>query len=99
MAANGALVGAEELLRLVWDEHADPFTNAVRLAMSRLRSKLGEPRSSPRCPASATGRQARHGGLPHPALVARPDAHTGVFIAMAAPSPRPGYARSLVEHR
>jgi len=43
MAANGAIVSAEELLRTVWDENADPFTNAVRVTMSRLRSKLGEP--------------------------------------------------------
>jgi DNA-binding response OmpR family regulator len=43
MAANGTIVSAEELLRTVWDEHADPFTNAVRVTMSRLRSKLGEP--------------------------------------------------------
>jgi DNA-binding response OmpR family regulator len=40
---GGAIVSAEELLRTVWDEHADPFTNAVRVTMSRLRSKLGEP--------------------------------------------------------
>jgi len=43
MAANGAVVSAEELLRGVWDEHADPFTNAVRMTMHRLRAKLGEP--------------------------------------------------------
>ncbi|BCJ49103.1 DNA-binding response regulator [Actinoplanes sp. NBRC 14428] len=43
MTANGAVVSAEELLRGVWDEHADPFTNAVRMTMHRLRAKLGEP--------------------------------------------------------
>lgn len=43
MAADGAIVSAEELLRVVWDEHADPFTNAVRVTMCRLRAKLGEP--------------------------------------------------------
>ncbi|MFF3853203.1 response regulator transcription factor [Micromonospora sp. NPDC002575] len=43
MAANGAIVSAEELLRTVWDENADPFTNAVRVTMHRLRAKLGEP--------------------------------------------------------
>ncbi|MCT2587191.1 response regulator transcription factor [Actinophytocola gossypii] len=43
MAASGAIVSAEELLRVVWDEHADPFTNAVRVTMCRLRAKLGEP--------------------------------------------------------
>jgi DNA-binding response OmpR family regulator len=43
MKAHGAVVSAEELLRAVWDEHADPFTNAVRMTMHRLRAKLGEP--------------------------------------------------------
>jgi DNA-binding response OmpR family regulator len=43
LAAGGATVSAEELLRAVWDEHADPFTNAVRVTMCRLRAKLGEP--------------------------------------------------------
>ena len=26
-----------------WDEHADPFTNAVRITVSGLRKRLGEP--------------------------------------------------------
>jgi DNA-binding response OmpR family regulator len=43
MAANGTILSAEELLRTVWDEHADPFTNAVRVTMSRLRAMLGDP--------------------------------------------------------
>ncbi|MDT7789400.1 MAG: hypothetical protein QOF58_7819 [Pseudonocardiales bacterium] len=42
MAANGAVVSAEELLTSVWDENADPFTNAVRITMSRLRAKLDD---------------------------------------------------------
>jgi DNA-binding response OmpR family regulator len=43
MAADGAVVSAEELLSGVWDENADPFTNAVRITMSRLRAKLADP--------------------------------------------------------
>ena len=27
----------------MWDDAADPFTNAVKITVSRLRSKLGEP--------------------------------------------------------
>ncbi len=27
----------------MWDENADPFTGAVRITMSRLRAKLGDP--------------------------------------------------------
>ncbi len=41
--ARGAVVSAEALLERVWDEHADPFTNAVRVTMVGLRRKLGEP--------------------------------------------------------
>ena len=37
------MVSAEELLERVWDEAADPFTNAVKITISRLRAKLGEP--------------------------------------------------------
>jgi DNA-binding response OmpR family regulator len=41
--AEGRIVGAEELLEKAWDENADPFTSVVRVVMSRLRRKLGEP--------------------------------------------------------
>ncbi|HEY4452817.1 MAG TPA: response regulator transcription factor [Pseudonocardiaceae bacterium] len=43
MAANGAVVSQEDLLARAWDEHADPFTNVVRVTISKLRAKLGEP--------------------------------------------------------
>lgn len=43
LAAQGRVVSAEELLERVWDESADPFTTAVKVTMSRLRRKLGEP--------------------------------------------------------
>lgn len=43
LEADGAVVSAEELLERAWDAHADPFTGAVRVAMSKLRGKLGEP--------------------------------------------------------
>lgn len=41
--AEGRVVSAESLLDHVWDEMADPFTNAVRITMMTLRRKLGEP--------------------------------------------------------
>jgi len=41
--AGGAVVSAEELLERVWDEHADSFSNAVRVTMVGLRRKLGDP--------------------------------------------------------
>ncbi|MFD7994823.1 response regulator transcription factor [Streptomyces mexicanus] len=43
VAAEGGVVSAEELLERAWDEHADPFTNAVRITVSALRKRLGEP--------------------------------------------------------
>jgi len=43
MAADGAVVSAEQLLEQVWDEFADPFTNAVTMTVMRLRRKLGDP--------------------------------------------------------
>ncbi|AHH98744.1 hypothetical protein KALB_5382 [Kutzneria albida DSM 43870] len=43
MAEAGTFVSAEELLARVWDENADPFTNAVRVTISKLRAKLGDP--------------------------------------------------------
>src|SRR5919201_86699 len=39
LAAHGRTVSAEELLARVWDEQADPFTGAVKITISRLRSK------------------------------------------------------------
>src|SRR3954471_22923007 len=43
VAAEGGVVSAEELLRRAWDRNADPFTNAVRITVSGLRKRLGEP--------------------------------------------------------
>jgi DNA-binding response OmpR family regulator len=43
LAADGAVVSAEELLERVWDENADPFTRTVTVTLTRLRRKLGEP--------------------------------------------------------
>jgi DNA-binding response OmpR family regulator len=43
LAARGRVVPAEELLERVWDEAADPFTAAVKITVSRLRAKLGDP--------------------------------------------------------
>jgi DNA-binding response OmpR family regulator len=43
LAARGRAVPAEELLERVWDANADPFTAAVKITVSRVRAKLGEP--------------------------------------------------------
>jgi len=43
LAADGALVSAEELLERVWDADVDPFSNIVSVTMTRLRRKLGDP--------------------------------------------------------
>jgi DNA-binding response OmpR family regulator len=43
LAADGAVISAEDLLEQVWDENADPFTRTVAVTLGRLRRKLGEP--------------------------------------------------------
>jgi DNA-binding response OmpR family regulator len=43
LSAQGRVVSAEELLDRVWDEVADPFSSAVKVTISRLRRKLGDP--------------------------------------------------------
>jgi DNA-binding response OmpR family regulator len=43
LKAEGHVVSVEDLLEQAWDEHADPFTNAVRVAVMTLRRKLGDP--------------------------------------------------------
>jgi DNA-binding response OmpR family regulator len=39
----GEVLSAERLLEHVWDSEADPFTTSVRVILSRLRRKLGDP--------------------------------------------------------
>jgi DNA-binding response OmpR family regulator len=39
----GEVLSQERLLEHVWDEHADPFTNTVRVTVGTLRRKLGDP--------------------------------------------------------
>jgi len=43
VAAEGGVVSAEDLLARAWDDNADPFTNAVRITVSALRKRLGQP--------------------------------------------------------
>jgi len=43
LRAGGQVVSAEDLLEQAWDEHADPFTNSVRVTIMTLLRKLGDP--------------------------------------------------------
>lgn len=43
MAHAGVVMSQEHLLEHVWDEMTDPLTNVVRVTVSNLRKKLGEP--------------------------------------------------------
>jgi len=43
LRADGATVSTEQLLEKAWDENADLFTHAVRMAILKLRRKLGDP--------------------------------------------------------
>jgi DNA-binding response OmpR family regulator len=40
MSRPGEVISQEELLDHVWDEHADPVTNTVRVTVGTLRRKL-----------------------------------------------------------
>lgn len=43
LANPDTVLSQEHLLEHVWDEMADPFTNTVRVTISNLRKKLGDP--------------------------------------------------------
>jgi len=43
MSSEGAALSAEEILAQAWDDTVDPFTNVVKVIVSRLRRKLGDP--------------------------------------------------------
>lgn len=43
MRSRGRVVSSEELLERAWDEHIDPFTTVVKVTVSKLRGKLGDP--------------------------------------------------------
>ena len=43
LAADGAPLSAEHLLEGAWDEYTDSFSGVVKVTISRLRRKLGEP--------------------------------------------------------
>lgn len=43
LRAEGGVVSADRLLEEVWGHDADPFGSSVRVAMSRLRRRLGDP--------------------------------------------------------
>ncbi|MCL3778150.1 MULTISPECIES: response regulator transcription factor [unclassified Actinomyces] len=43
MEANGGVLSAETLLEKAWDANADPFTSSIRVTISHLRKRLGQP--------------------------------------------------------
>jgi hypothetical protein len=43
LGAQGTVVSSEQLLERVWDNEANPFSQAVKTTVSRLRAKLGDP--------------------------------------------------------
>ncbi len=43
LAARGSSISAEQLLDRAWDEYLDTFSNVVKVTISRLRRKLGDP--------------------------------------------------------
>ncbi|WP_086827847.1 response regulator transcription factor [Allokutzneria sp. NRRL B-24872] len=47
MTKPGHIVSAEDLLEHVWDEHANPFTETVRVTVGTLRRKVTRPDTPP----------------------------------------------------
>jgi DNA-binding response OmpR family regulator len=43
LSAQGAVISPEQLLERAWDDATDPFSNVVKVTVSRLRRKLGDP--------------------------------------------------------
>lgn len=43
LGAGGDVVATEQILERGWDDAVDPFSNVVRMTVSRLRAKLGDP--------------------------------------------------------
>jgi DNA-binding response OmpR family regulator len=43
LSADGKSLSAEQLLERAWDEYLDSFSNVVKVTVSRLRRKLGDP--------------------------------------------------------
>lgn len=43
MQAEGTAVSAETILEKVWDENANPFSHSVKVTISNIRRKLGDP--------------------------------------------------------
>jgi DNA-binding response OmpR family regulator len=43
LRADGAVISTEDLIEQVWEEHTSYRTNAVRITISKLRAKLGDP--------------------------------------------------------
>lgn len=43
MEADGGVLSGETLLEKAWDKNANPLTNAIRVTISHLRRRLGEP--------------------------------------------------------
>src|SRR5919108_5220476 len=96
VAAEGGVVSAEELLKRAWDENADPFTNAVRITVSALRKRLGEPWIIATTRLAATGSLSHRIRLPGPsdefreladafdAMLARLEAHVAEQQRFAA---------------
>lgn len=43
LRAEGAVLSSDDLIERVWEEDTSYRTNAVRVTLSKLRAKLGEP--------------------------------------------------------
>lgn len=80
-------VGRAELIESCWDEMAEPQSNVLEVLISQLRRKLGGPRSSTPCAASATAWPTSPPGEGRSASVSlRPRADADGACTEAAPA-------------
>ena len=96
MAHAGEVLSQEHLLEHVWDEHADPFTNTVRVTVGTLRRKLAD---------GDEDAAHRDGGRPRLPAASTPDRRERREVARAAtrrpagsrpPGGRPGRIRAAI---
>ena len=106
MRAEGTVVSAEELLEKAWDENADPFTNAVRVAVMTLRRKLGHAaghrdRAWRRVPARllSLARRPATTGPPRRGAVLAAAARSAATAGRRCAGGRPRWRSGLVAHR
>lgn len=77
LRADGAVVSGEDLIEQVWEEDTSYRTNAVRVTLSKLRTKLGDPPLIETVPGSGYRLEADPGTKPDTRSGTEPGAESG----------------------